>query len=744
MPPAAKALIPFGFGILLGVELSPPPILSFLASLLCLSLGFSLYLRRRRVADPFLLSLFLFGGMAIGVISLTSPRIEPLFGREVRFEGEVIRSDVRRYGMLIYSAGRIRNGPKARLLIRWGNKIPLRRGDRLEAIGRLRAPQPSRNPGSFNWRRYLAAQGIHAELRAKGIRRLSSRGFSLRRSAEGVRIKLESLLFKLLPEREALLVSGMILGDREIMPDEMEESFRRSGLSHLLAVSGLHVGMLSSFCFLLLRLIRLPRRIASAVTILIVACYALIVGLRPSVVRTSIIVTLALVGYMIDRDVNLMNLLAVAGMGMLAFRPQVLWDVGFQFTFVVTASILYLMPRWDRLWMKIGEGWRRRWPILYLHRLILLPFTVALSAQIGSIPITAYHFHQLHPWGLIPNIGAVWLLWAVVGLTLMALALASIWLPLAYPFGAVDWLALSALERLTIWASSLKRATLFISKPQLWQILSYGFLAVATANLGDVRRNAGRWLLLAASILTLSIWHLALTWPGRVTEVTFLDVGYGSAAFIRTADGKTALINAGPLRGGFNSGQAIIEPFLRYKGVKRLNLVAVTEEKSTLMGGLRHLRGRFKIDRLILPGESGRWNQVKLGDVCQVRIWSPPPGKRLALRLRYGRIAFLFAGSLEIEDQKLLMKEGAELKAQVIEVPRHGSRRGFDPTFLGYVAPVMGVIPVGINPFHLPSRDVLEGYGRMGIRISRTDEDGALTILTDGRLGWVFPYLPHK
>ena len=744
MPPAAKALIPLGFGILLGVKLSLPPILSLLTGAFCLSFGFSLYMMgRRRMADPFLLSLFLFAGMSIGAISLISPRITPLFGKRVRFEGEVIRSDARPYSMRIYSAGRIRNGPKARLIIRCRDKIALRRGDRIAAVGTLKPPQPSRNPGSFNWRRYLAAQGIHAELRAERIERLPSRGFSLRRSAERVRRRLESLLFKLLPKRQGLLIAGMILGDREAMPDDMEESFRRSGLSHLLAVSGLHVGMLSSICLLLLRLIRLPRKIASALTILLVAAYALIVGLRPSVVRTSIIVGLVLIGYMIDRDVNLMNLLAVAAMGMLILRPQVLWDVGFQLTFVVTASILYLMPRWEKLWMRIREDWRRKRPITYLHRLIFLPLTVALSAQIGSIPITAYHFHQIHPWGLIPNIAAVWLLWAVVGLTLIALTLASIWLPLAYPFAAVDWLMLSALEKLTGWASSLTHATLFISKPRLWQILLYVFLVIAAVNFGNARRNTGRWLLMAASILIISVWHFALTWPGRMTEVTFLDVGYGSATFVRTADGETALINVGPRRGGFDSGRVIIEPFLRHRGIRKLNLVVVTGEKSTLIGGLRHIEERFKIDRLILPDGEGR-DHIKLGDRYQMTIWKLPAGRKLALRLRCGRVSFLFAGSLEVEDQTQLMKEGAELRAQVIEVPRHGSRKGFDPTFLRYVAPVRGVIPVGANPFHLPSQDVLRGYRRMGIEILRTDENGALTILTDGERGWILPYLPRK
>jgi competence protein ComEC len=741
MSPAAKVLIPFGFGILLGVRLSPPPALALLVGLLSLSIGLWLYVKRRDMADPFLLSVFLLTGASLGSLSLTSPHLEPFFGSKITFQGEVLRAHIRPYGVRIYCSGRINGGPKVRLVLVSEERIILRRGDRIVTKGTLNRPQPSRNPGSFDRRRYLAAQGIYGELRVKRIEKLPPTGLSIRRSAELLRGKIESLSLKLFPRRHALLVAGMILGDRERLPDEMEEIFRRSGLSHLLAVSGLHVGMLSSVCFFSLGLLRIPRKMVSALTILIVVAYAVVVGLRPSVVRTTIVVTLVLVGYMIDRDVNLMNLLAVAAMGMLTLRPQMLWDVGFQLTFAVTASIIYLMPRWERAWMRLNERWRRRWPISWIYKLIILPIMVTLSAQIGSLPITAYRFHQIHPWGLIPNLAAVWLLWAVVGLTPIVSTLALIWLPLAYPFAAVEWLALEALERLTGWASSLPRATLFVSKPALWQILLYGLLALAVANFGHLRRNPGRWILITASTLTISVWHFALSWPGRLTEVTFLDVGYGSAVFIKAAGGKTALVNAGPRRGRFDTGRTVIEPFLRHRGVGGLDLVIATGERLTLIGGLRHIERRFKIGRLILPDQRIS-DDIELGRRGSAMIWHIPAGEGLiVVKLRYGDVGFLLAGSLDREGQRWLMERGTNLKAHVIEVPRHGSKRGFNPAFLERVAPIMGVISVGPNPFHLPSQEVIEGYRAMGIEVLRTDESGAVMILTDGRRGWISTHL---
>jgi competence protein ComEC len=264
------------------------------------------------------------------------------------------------------------------------------------------------------------------------------------------------------------------------------------------------------------------------------------------------------------------------------------------------------------------------------------------------------------------------------------------------------------------------------------------------ANLGDVRRNPGRWILVSALAVVLSIWHFAVLWPGRLAEVTFLDVGYGSATFVDMPDGGSALINAGPRRGISNAGKSVIAPFLCERRIGRLDMVVATGMKMSLIGGLEHIRSRFRIHKLVLPDANPameEWRET-IGDSCTVSICKSPYGDgTMVAKVKYGEMSFLFPERVNVDFSAWLTRSGVNLESEMMVVPGHGNPKYFDAAFLRSVSPLIAVISVGPNPFGFPSDELVDRYADSGVRVLRTDRDGAVTVRTDGLRGWISTYL---
>ena len=213
----------------------------------------------------------------------------------------------------------------------------------------LQQPQGRRNPGGFDYRAYLARQGIVGIIDAKGLLRIGEQGGFLPLSwIEALRIRTERVIDHIYttsgtaePSLHAQLLKGILLGKRSDLPTETLDIFRNSGTFHVLAVSGLHVGLVAMFCYFGFSCFRLPQKVLCLLTIAAVLMYACLIGFRPSVFRASLMAILFLFATLIDRDADLFNLLAFAALVLLLLNPLQVWDVGFQLSFVAVAAIVY-------------------------------------------------------------------------------------------------------------------------------------------------------------------------------------------------------------------------------------------------------------------------------------------------------------------------------------------------------------------------------------------------------------------
>ena len=469
--------------------------------------------------------------------------------------------------------------------------LPLGEDQRVLADARLHRPIGFRNPGGFDYPAHLRREGIllvgHA--RADRITALTPDAppwpVAVKRWAVGV-------ITARLPETSAPLLAGLLLGERAALPREIDASFRRAGVYHILAVSGFNVALLAGAVFGVLAMCGIPRRGAAGAAAAALVGFALVVGGQPSVLRATVMGLLLLAALLLDRESQLPNALALAVLALLLWRPGDLWEPGFQLSFAATAGIVYLGPVIAaRLAARGAPSW------------LAAAVAVSLGAQAAVTPLMLAHFNQLSLIGVVANLLVVPL--AAVATTLGMLALlvelASSALG-ALLFHAL-WPVLIALRAGVAAAAAVPAAMVHLPAPSGATVVAwYGALLLAPGMAASrrVRIVAG---VLAVLVATLSIWPW-LRPTETMLRVTFLDVGQGDAALIELPEGPRLLVDGGP--GGarrFDVGERVLAPFLWNRPLARLDAVALTHWDVDHSGGLAAVLDHFHVDEF---WESGR------------------------------------------------------------------------------------------------------------------------------------------
>ena len=660
------------------------------------------------------------------VAHLALPRSVTLIGR-VDGEPTVFARDRRRLDIAVDSVDEMRRSGRLFVTL-YGEPPALGGGQRVRLDARLHRASGFKNPGGFDYGRYLERQGVLVvgSARADRLTVLEDPGPSwhvkLRR---GAREAIEGAL----PPASAALLAGLLLGERTALPSEVDAAFRRAGVYHLLAVSGFNVALIAGATFALLNLVRFPHRAAAAIAIVVVAAFAAVVGPQASVLRAAIMATLVLGALLVERDASVLNALALSAIVILALRPGDLHDPGFQLSFAATIGIVVApLPR----------------------GLVAGAVGVSLAAELAVLPITLAHFNQLSIVGPLTNLFAVPLagLATIVGLAGVAAA----WLSAAAGDVLVNatWPVLIVLRVLVAIAAAPPWSLVHLPAPSWLAITAYVTALLLMLTWWRLRGTAP-WIARYAGGVALPALVLALAlgaWPvvrppdGRL-RVIVLDVGQGDAIVIETPEGPTLLVDAGgggPWR--LDAGERVVAPVLWNRGTLRLGAAVTTHDDQDHAGGMRAIRALFRI------GETWSAEMLRAGPrvVGGVRITglpgaeavgSRPPRSRnddaLALRIDHGLVSFLLASDVTAATEASLLAAGTPLRATVLKVAHHGSRGSSTSEFLRAVSPLVAAISVGArNPYGHPSPEALSRLDAVHAAVYRTDRDGAVIFETDG------------
>lgn len=639
-------------------------------------------------------------------------------GASRRFDFAIDRIDPPANG---WAGGRVRLG--------WSDGPPVRLGERWRFAVRLKAPRGFSNPGLFDYERWLFQQGHVATGYVRDREQVPSR----LAGPSGLSAWRQSVIDQVAASLDGAPLHGVIValaaGERSAMTADEWEVFRATGTGHLVAISGLHVGLVAGLLFLLARRLsgrwnlRWPAPRLAAFVALTGAClYAALAGFSLPTQRALVMLVVAFLGPILGRGIAPTQGLSLALLAVLLIDPVAVLAPGFWLSFGAVAVILFLAVGRD------GHAAWWRWG------------RVHILVSVGLAPLSLLWFAQTSLVAPLANLVAVpWVSLVVVPLTLLGVVLAWVAEPVS------EWALREAAAMLAgMWPLLARLADLGWAS---WQpsLSGTGLFALALAFLllAAPRGWPARWL--AVPLLVSVLWPRVEPAPETgAFELTVLDVGQGLSAFIRTAN-HTLLYDTGPsYRGGFDAGARIVLPYLRTRGVGTLDTLIVSHGDNDHRGGLEGVLAGVGTRRLLsgepdrVPGaspcrdgESWVWDGVRF-DILGPAAIGAASGNDASCVLRVGTRddAVLLTADLEAggEDHLLAGPAGA-LPVGVLQVPHHGSASSSQPAFVAASRPRIAIVTAGYrNAFGLPRADIIDRYRAVGATIRDTRSDGALTL----------------
>lgn len=570
-----------------------------------------------------------------------------------------------------------------------------------------------------------------------------------------LRGRTDDLLQRLFP-RHGAMAEALLLGRRERVDPELRDRFARSGLVHLLAISGSHVGLLAGMVILLGTFARLSRRRLAWVTLVSLAVYLAMIGAPASAVRSGIMLALGLVATVMQRPSAAAPIVAATALVILAIEPMAALDPGFQLSF---AGVLGLVGGRVLLLGLVPKAWREGTVVGPISTALV----VSASAFVATAPITAHHFAQIAPVAVPANVVAVPLMAVVLAGVVGAVVLA----PLAFPVARLVADGAGAGLDLLSWtaavAADLPYGHLSVTRPVWWVwLLTGGVLLLVLDAAARMRKPVRLLLSCGAAVVALLILPLLAGLGRSELEVHFIDVGQGDAVAIRTPAGRWLLIDAGPRSQTYDAGARRVLPFLRAHGARRLEALVLTHPDLDHIGGaLAVLRG-MPVGKVIEPGlpvgkqsyleilreieaRSLGWHEARSGRVLTLDgvrlefLWpleEALDGAEEANQisavtlLKFFDFSLLLTGDVdESVEHQLVTRHGGGLRAQVLKAGHHGSASSTSAALLNAVQPELVVISVGRrNRYGHPAPDVLRRLDEGGIRIARTDREGSVTL----------------
>lgn len=655
-------------------------------------------------------------------------------------------------------------------------------GDVLRLRGSLRLAPGLRNPGGFDYGAYLARRGICCTVYVGNPDRIVVRGD--RRGVLGttlvvVREHVRRQIERYVPSAGGRAVlRALLLGDRSRVTDAQRDRFAKTGLMHLLAVSGLHVFLVGMVLYVLLRplLMRLHLRwrtvegTRATFTIAVLGFYMLLTGGRPSVVRAVIMATLFIGGILFQRSAHPLNTLGVAALVLLAIRPPALFDVGFQLSMGAVASIVTLNPRF----LEMVPGWYRGSEV---SEWLISTVTVSAAAILGTAPVLLYHFGWVSAAGLLLNVVGIPCTGLALSAAILAAVTGGVWAIAGAAFGsAADLFVQTLLATSRYGAEWFSWAGLRMAVPDPWALgaLVAGLIALAQ---WPRPRNRWRWIIVGSLLAAVSVWG-AVTEKGAAPtlDVLFFDVGQGDAVLVSTPGNRHVLVDTGPHSPGGGAAKFAVLPYLQRWGIERLDVVAISHSDEDHLGGLPALLREVSVGRVVhngRPADTELYTEtrrlldqkdvpqqvVQRGDTLavdpsvRIQILSPPrrPARRgiegendasVVLHLGYGEVEILLPGDVESAAERDLVRTyGQQLESRVVKVPHHGSTTSSSPNFVravsGKARKSHAIVSVGQDDqYGMPSEDVLSRWERHGVNVHSTAQEGAVWMRTDGEEVW--------
>ena len=761
--PAMKACLAFIPGILLAEYISPGPytcIALFAAAILILIL----FHRQHMAGSLLAFAVLLLAGLTAAVIHREIDK--PLdvtaipLNTQVSIEGSITGSTRYSYGntYIILKCKAIENGIVVKSTygklpcVFYDRTIPLEEGTTIRVRGEIRR---IRHPVTGN------------DLARGFIDRTYSHRLAAGRSLPDPEILANGGIFF---SKAGAYISGLIdrypygghsdilramtIGESSAVPKETRARFAESGIAHILAVSGLHVGILTMLLMLLIQPVPVSKPGKYIIVITFLAIYAGICGFRPPVTRSVVMFALVVGPVMFERRKNVENSLFVSLLIILACNPESLFGPSLQLSFAAVWTITtFYTPLFEHLPVKIKRSNRF---IRYTAGLLL----VSMLAYAGTAPVVAMHFGSIPLYGIIVNLPGVPLAFLTVALgtaSISMTALGFVVSPVAAVLSFFTGLSLSLLIRLTEFVSNLPYASIETDNFPLYLVLGIFFWLYVMSRAAN--RQSCQKLIVYIPLMLIFI----VTWSPLVTaigckdphgSVIFFDVGQGDAALVCYDNERYFLFDTGPVYDTVSPAETVILPGLNNLGIKELDGIFISHIHSDHIGGLESVLDKINVKRIfcrmsvrdslayfygdmvtgLSAGDSLGFDEGgmfilspgKNSDIFDSSSHSGENNCSLIVRCDIAGNRILFTGDVEETIQKHLVLWDSFLDADILKVPHHGAK-GLNQDFIDLVTPIVSVISCGVNNrYNHPDCSTLNTISASGSELHRTDRKGSI------------------
>lgn len=667
-------------------------------------------------------------------------------------------------------------------------------GDKVILKGNIEIPNISRNYKGFDYRQYLKTKKIYGIVQAENINKVKENCVNvIDKFVNYVQNNIKDLLKQILTKDELSLCIGILIGDRTNISEEIENNFKKSNLTHMLAVSGSHIAYIIN-CFAIL-LGRTNKKMSKIITIIFLIFFMFLTGFTSSVLRASFMGILVLLSSILYRKPDTLNNLGISSLIILLINPYTIFDIGFVLSFAGTLGIILFSDLiinyiHTKIIDNVINQKDNKNSILLkvfnsrIFKYLLNSFSITLSANLLIIPIMAYSFSTFSFTFLISNILAGPVMEIVTIFGFLVYFISIIFLPLAKFLGIFLNLLLFILLKIAELSSMIPGSMVYIKTPYLFYcIFYYIYIFIIYYKNTHEDRNSKKlskilrlYRKINIKIIALFLIFILLFKSGSYfiipssLKLYFIDVGQGDSTLIQTPFRKNILVDGGGSEfGNFDVGKSILLPYLLDRRITNIDYLIISHFDSDHVKGLFAILENLKVNNIIISKQGEDSNNfkefieiikdknirliiVKKGDLLKIdkltfiEILFPEEklitnnilnNNSIVFKLISNKFSILFTGDIEkVAEEKLveLYKTTNKLNSDVLKVAHHGSKTSSITNFLEEVKPKVALIGVGKdNKFGHPDKSTINSLNKYTKNIFRTDQMGEIIINFNGK-----------
>ena len=669
-------------------------------------------------------------------------------------------------------------------------EVNLEYGDKIFITGEFQEPQGMRNEGGFNYKEYLKSLNIYGSVKAKNIKVIEqNKGNIFMNFTYKISDEIKENIEEFMGEKYSGLLLGLLLGDSSKIDENIEENFKITSLTHILAVSGAQVSYIIAAMYSLLK-----RKIGIQKTrVVIIASlifYMTLTGFSPSIVRAGIMGIILMISGLVFRKNDIINSIAISLFFMLVYNPFLLENVGLQLSYLGTIGIIGF-NKTIILILKNIQIRNRKWKYKINRKLILLIskikeiLAVTMSASLAVVPVMIYHFNLFGTYFLITNLLASIIIGPITLLGTLLVIISFISINIAKVLSYI----LKFLIDILLFISSFSKlpiSKIYIPTPTITFIIIIYLSLIISLFIYKVfhERNPNTTILRVRNLLALVkykfkqnrddvikkiviisiVISLCIIFIPRDLKINFVDVGQGDSTFIITPKNETILIDGGGSNtGSFDVGENTLLPYVLDKGYNKIDFMIISHFDSDHVGGLLTILEEIKVEKVLIgKQEEQSENYKRFLNIVKEKNIPVIVGKRgdkiniekdlyldilfpeseqieenminnnsLVFNMHYNNFSMLFTGDIEEIAEKRIIEitNKSRLKADIIKIPHHGSKTSSTRELLEIVLPKIALIGVGKdNLFGHPSSETIDKLDELEIKTYRTDINGEIMI----------------